>query len=112
MTLLLITLAWQTQSWYLLLLQITVRIPFLLPKTQNLLIGPNREKDSLIEQGNLQLLVWTVSGKDYLQKVFHKTLPLLSQMPEDQVQMLITNQPGISGVAGVLKDRLIPLSAL
>ena len=112
MTLLLITLAWQTQSCYLLLLQITVRIPLLLPKTQNLLIGPNREKDSLIEQGNLQLLVWTVSGKDYLQKVFHKTLPLLSQMPEDQVQMLITNQPGISGVAGVLKDRLIPLSSL
>ena len=43
---------------------------------------------------------------------FWKTLPLLSQMPEDQVQMLITNWPSASGIAGVLKDRLIPLSAL
>ena len=32
-TLLLITPAWQTQSWYPLMLHLTVRIPLLLPKT-------------------------------------------------------------------------------
>ena len=61
-TLLLITPAWQTQSWYPLLLQLTVRIALLLPKTQNHLLGANREKHPLIEQGNLKLLAWTVSG--------------------------------------------------
>ena len=84
-TLLLITPAWQTQSWSPLLLQLTVRITLVLPKTQNLLLDPNREKHPLIEQGNLQLLVWTVSRKVYMHKEFWKTLPLLSQMPEDQV---------------------------
>ena len=89
-----------------------MQITLLLPITQNLLLGPNREKHPLIEQGNLQLLAWTVSEKDYMQKEFRKTLPLLSQMPEDQLQMLITNRPDVSGIAVVLKDELIPLSVL
>ena len=65
-TLLLITPAWQIQLWYPLLLKLTVRIPLRLPKTQNLLLGTNREKHPLIAQGKLQLLAWTVSGKDYM----------------------------------------------
>ena len=44
---------------------------------QNLLLGPNKEKHPLTELGNLQLLAWTVSGKDYMQE-FRKNLPLLS----------------------------------
>ena len=36
----------------------------------------------------------------------------LSQMPEDQVQMLITNRSGVSSIAGFLKNRSIPLSVL
>ena len=107
-TLLLITPSWQTQSWYPLVLQPKVRIP----KTQNLLLGPNSEKHPLIEQRNLQLQAWKVSGKDCMQKELQKTLPLLSQMPEGQVKMLITNRPGVSGIAKVLKDSLIPLSVL
>ena len=47
-----------------------------------------------------------------MQNEFWETLPLLSQMPEDPVEMLITNQPSVSGIAGVLKDRLISLSVL
>ena len=47
-----------------------------------------------------------------MQKEFRKTLPLLLQMPEDQVQMLITNHCGVIGIAGVVIDRLILLSAL
>ena len=81
-------------------------------KNQNLLLGPNRVKHPFIEQGNLELLAWIVSGKDYMQKELRKTLPLLSQMSEDQVQMLITNRLGVSSAAGVLKDRLISLSVL
>ena len=111
-TLLLITPAWPTQSWHPLQLQLTVQIPLLLPKKQNILLEANRENHPLIEQKNLQLLAWTVSGKNYMQKEFWETLPLLSQIPEDPVEMLITNQPGVSGIAGVLKDRLISLSVL
>ena len=33
-------------------------------------------------------------------------------MPGDQAQSLITNSPGVSGIAGVLGDKLIPLNAL
>ena len=33
-------------------------------------------------------------------------------MPEDQVQMLITNKPGVSGIACILKGMLILLSVL
>ena len=33
-------------------------------------------------------------------------------MPKDQVQMLITSQPDVSDIAGVLKDRLITLSVI
>ena len=101
-----------SKSWYPVLLQFTARIQILLPKTQNLLLGPNTEKHPLIGQGNLQLPEWIVSGKDYMQKKFRKTLPLLSQMLEDQVQMLITNRSDVSGTAGVLRDRLTPLSTL
>ena len=61
----------------------TVRIPLLLPKAQKLLLGPDRKNHPLIEQGNLQLLASKVSGKDYVQKEFRKTLLLLSKMPED-----------------------------
>ena len=82
------------------LLQLTVRIPLLLPKTQSLLLSPNREKHLLIEQGNLQFLARIVSRKDYMKKEFRKTLLLLSQMLEDQVQMFITNRTGVNGIAG------------
>ena len=58
------TPAWQTQSWYPLMLQLTLEVPLLLP----IILGLNGEKHSLIEKGNLQLLVWAVSGKDYMQK--------------------------------------------
>ena len=111
-TLILITPAWQTQAWYPRVLQMSVRKPLLLPQTQNLLTGPNREKHKLVKNGHLQLLAWTISGKNYLQKEFQQKLPCLSQMPEDQAQTLITSRPGANGLAGVLADKLIPLKVL
>ena len=47
-----------------------------------------------------------------MQEDFRKTLQLLSEMSEDQVQMLIKNRPGVYGIAGALKDKWIPLSVL
>ena len=111
-TLILITPAWQAQSWFPKLLQKSVRTPLLLPKNPELLLGPSKETHPLVERGNLQLLAWTISAISYTQKQFQKNLLLLSQMQGRQVQTLITNWPGVSGVVGVLKDKLIPLKPL
>ena len=34
-------------------------------------------------------------------------LPNLSHIQGEKAQQLITNQPGVSGLAGVMKDKLI-----
>ena len=111
-TLILITPAWQTQSWYPQLLWLLIRNPLILPKDPDLLQDPNKELDPLISKGNLQLLAWIVSGKSYLQKEYQRNLPLLPQMRDEQAQSLITNRTGISGIADVLGDKLTPLNAL
>ena len=70
-------------TWYPLPLKLTVRVPLLLPKFPDLLLGPSKEKHPLIELGNLQLLAWTISGKNYLQKKFQTNLLILSHVTED-----------------------------
>ena len=74
---LLITPAWHSQSWYPRLLQMSIEKPILIPQEKDLLMGPKLEKHSLIETGKLGLLLWTISGKSYLQKEFQKTLQTL-----------------------------------
>ena len=54
------------------------------------------EKHPLIEQEQLKFPAWEISGKIYLQEYYK----MLLQMPEDEAQSLITNQPGKSGIAG------------
>ena len=83
----------------------------MLHKVPYLLQGLNKEPHSLIK-GNLQLLTWIVSGKDYIQKEYQRYLPLLSQMPDHQAQSFIMNSTGIRSITGVLGDKLIPLNAL
>ena len=39
-------------------------------------------------------------------------LPILSQIQGEKVQQLIVNQPGINGLAGVIKDKLILFNQL
>ena len=73
-TLILITPAWQTQSWYPQLLRLSIRNPLILPKVPDLLQGPNKEPHPLITKGSLQLLAWIVSGKGYLQKEYQRKL--------------------------------------
>ena len=111
-TLILVTPVWQTQSWYPQLLRFSNRSPLILSKVPGLLQGLNKELHPIIVKGNLQHLAWIVSGKGYLQKEYRRNLPPLSQMPDNQAQSLITNRPGVNGIAGALGDKLIPLNAL
>ena len=100
------TPAWQTQSWYPLMLQLTLEVPLLLP----IILGLNGEKHPFDREGKI-----TTPGMGSLRKRLHaegKTLPLLSQMPQDQVQIPTTNSPGVSSIAGVVYSRLIPLCVL
>ena len=93
---------WKTQTSYHHLLQMSIKNPLLLPSTPN----------QLIEKQNLQLLAWAVLRKSYLQKDYQKSLPSLLQMAEDQGQSLITNWYSVSGIAGVVGEKLIPLDVL
>ena len=111
-TLILIKPAWKTQSWNSQLLRLSIQNLLILPKVPDLLQGPNKKHHPIITKGNLELLAWIVSGKGYLQKEYQREMPLLLQMPDDQAQSLITNRPGISGIADVLGDKLTPLNAL
>ena len=106
------TSVWQTQSWYPQLLRFSNRSPLILSKVPGLLQGLNKELHPIIVKGNLQHLAWIVSGKGYLQKEYQRNLPPLSQMPDNQAQSLITNRPGVNGIAGALGDKLIPLNAI
>ena len=48
----------------------------------------------------------------YLQKDYQKSLSSILQMPGDQGQSLITNRSGVSGIADVVGEKLIPLDVL
>lgn len=111
-TLLLITLAWQTQAWYPKALQLSVRNPLLLPKSKDLLMNHFNEIHPLVKNLTLQLVAWTVSGNNLLQREFQKNLPNLLLNPGEKVQSLITTRPGESGIAGVMQKKLIHFDVL
>lgn len=54
----LITATWQSQSWYLTLLRMSIRNPLLLPSLKKLLLNPQREYHPLEVAGNLTLATW------------------------------------------------------
>ena len=87
---------WQTQPWYAQLLKMSVQPPFLLDKSH-----------PLVETGSLRLAVWKVSGKVCKWKEFEAMLANLSHIQGEKAQQLITNRPGVSGLAGVMKNKLI-----
>ena len=104
----LITPTWQAQSWYPMLLQVSVRDPILLPRKKNLLLGPSGDLHPLMMKGQLQLAAWIVSGLPWCQKDYQQKLRSLSQIADDQARYLLTNRPGESGLAGVIRGTMIP----
>ena len=80
-----VTHAWQSQSWYPILLKMTIKNPILIPNHPKVLLSPEGKTHPLIQNSSLRLVAWLVSGKVYLQKGYQKGLSTLSQMPEEQV---------------------------
>ena len=104
-----VTSAWQSQSWYSILLEMTIKNPILMPSHPKFLLSPEGKTHPLIQKLLLILVAWLVSGKVYLQKEYQKGLSTLSQMPQEQVLSQITNRPGESGLAGAIGSKLISL---
>ena len=80
-----ITGAWQSQSWYLILLKMTIKNPILLPNYRKLLLSPAGKIHPLIQNSSLRLVAWLVSSKVFRQKGCEKGLSTLSQVLEEQV---------------------------
>ena len=105
--LIIVTPTWQTQPWYAQLLKMSVQPPFLLPQIRNVLTNPHGKNHTLVETESLRLVVSKVSAKVCKWKEFQAMLPNLSHILGEKAQQLITNPPGVSGLAGAMKDKLI-----
>ena len=108
----LVTPLWSTQPWYPCLLGMSIENPIILPRFQNLLRNPNQESHPLIRDSNLTLVAWSISGLPLQQEEFRRTLPKSSQTAGPKELELLTAMPGISGWAGAIRGRLIPLIPL
>ena len=101
-----ITPAWQSQSWYATLLKLAIADPFLLPKHQTIFLNPEGKIHRLVQNSTLRLVAWLVSGKTYFQREYQKGLLNLSQIPECKVLNQITNRSGKSGKADPISNKL------
>ena len=63
-------------------------------------------------KGRSNIEMCKVSGKVCKWKEFQAMLPSSSHIWGDKVQQLITSWSGVSGLAGVMKDKLILLKFL
>ena len=57
-----VTLTWQTQPWYLLLLEMSMQCPVLLTPLPDLLLDPQGNKQPLVQNRKLMLAAWKVTG--------------------------------------------------
>lgn len=111
-TLLIICPVWPAQAWYPHLLQLLTDNPVLLPAHNDLLLDPLGNRHPMIVNNSLPLAGWRLSGNTSLQRAYQKKLQVFSSLPNVDQQMLSTSPVGLSGVAGVANDRLIPFVQL
>ena len=111
-TLLIICPVWPAQAWYPHLLQLLTDNPVLLPTHNDLLLDPLGNRHPMIVNNSLPLAGWRLSGNTSLQRAYQKKLQIFSSLPNVDQQMLSTSPVGLSGVARVANDRLIPFVQL
>ena len=111
-TILLITPAWTTQPWYTTLLEMSIQDPVLLPIQHRTLLSPDGRVHPLLQNQSLQLVGWVVSGINLDCILYQKTLKNSYSIHGQEELNLLTTQPGISGLAGVWRGKLIPFRYL
>lgn len=105
-TVLLIAPVWTTQSWFPLLLQLTLEKPILLPRRKNLLFLAHSNSLHPL-RNHLVLAAWILSGN------VCETEAFLRKQPTSSVHLgplgLLNNTivPGKNGIAGVHQSKLI-----
>lgn len=73
----------------------SIEDPSLISKAGNLLLNPDSQKQPLMKNSTLQLIVWAVSAKNLLQKDYQERL---SQEEEEKSQ---ERESGIASVVNV-----------
>ena len=112
MDVILITPSWQAQPWCSQVLELSVTELLLPPQLSNNLVNSQGQVHPLIVNRTLRLVTWIDSGKVCPQKELRKELQSLSQVPEDQVHHLITNRPGVNGLADAVNGKSIGIHAI
>lgn len=106
-TLIPITRNWQSQYWYLELLNMSINNPILLPKKMNLFVDPKINIHPLIKTNIFQLAAWKIPAADETAetKVMSQQAAILVKILDGQEHKLAANRPGKSELAGVQKYR-------
>ena len=108
----LIAPAWPGQMWYSQLLTMLAGYPILLPQFPELLLSPDQKPHPLVLEEKLFLTAWPVSGDVTKCKAFQRGLRSSSCSPGEITPIPLTIQPGVSGIAGVLNETIVPLQHL
>ena len=107
-----IALVWQGQPWFPPLIESLIDFPTLLPQAHNLLANPAGDPHSLVVRNRLYLAAWRLSGAQSRIREFQERLSKSYAPHGEEVQRNPILQPGESGVAGVVRGRLIPFQDL
>jgi hypothetical protein len=100
---------WPRRHWYPQLLELLVANPIVLPVQENLL---SQNKIWHPDPENLNLTAWLLSTDSLKQKVFRQKLENCSPNLGDRVPKKTTPQNLENSVAGVVKEKLIPIQFL
>ena len=84
----------------------------LLPQHPNLLRNSQRQTHTLLQYQRMRLAAWIITGNIWRKKEFQEGLQILSFHQEERVLTQIIVRPGISGLAGVIKRKLIHFDVL
>lgn len=103
---------WQSQVWYPTFSRMPIEKPLLLPQYPYHLLNQQAQVHPLITNKTIRLAVLAVSDKGYLQQESQRGLASLFQVQGDKVDYQITIPPVHSGLAGVMKEKLIHFDVL
>ena len=89
-TLVLVTPMWQTQPWYVELLQMLKEEPILIPYMEGILTSPRGEQHPLLQASRMNLAAWKVSGLVQMQAKFQNRLETFSTKTSGTAQNPLT----------------------